>query len=116
MVTLNCMLILFGSAGLIQAKTYTKDYGELWYRIDFSMLAPFFLLANWTIAYIYMKAVIETRALLDKQIHQNNFAKLHSVSKSKRKLKLASFLVLIVCLALGIAQFASFYTPGFKLA
>jgi len=54
-------------------------------------------LSHWMIAYIYLKVIIEARALLDPTIYSDNKQKLQEVSNSKRTLQIGTAVVVLLC-------------------
>jgi hypothetical protein len=105
LVALLVLLFLAGSTSIIGEAGYKLKVTSGWYYLVNSTQWAFQILTHWTVAYIYTKVVIETRALLDKDIHLNNQQKLATVEGTKRKLKLAWVPVILLSLVPTVLEY-----------
>ena len=73
------------------------------YGINFWFL--FSILSHWTVAFIYMTAIIETRALTDRAVYFDNAAKLQQVQASKTWLYVATVVMILLGVADGVVDY-----------
>jgi hypothetical protein len=111
MIVLYLMLLVIGISMLVAVAGFDKYYDKLWFQILYSSIFAEEIIIDWTIAYDYTKVTIETRALLDKEIHLNNFRKLQKVDNQKRLLGLAWIPLVALSLIVAALEFWAFHTP-----
>jgi hypothetical protein len=56
-------------------------------------------LAHWAVTHTYIKASIEMRAMLDKQVHLNSVLRLLEIEKQKKRLQIGNYFAIFFCVA-----------------
>ena len=75
-------------------------------------------LCHWLVTQTYIKVAFETKQLLDKDIYQNNREKLLNVTRFRRRMRLANFIVITAillasaCIWLGYSGQGAIYFIG----
>lgn len=66
------------------------------------------VVSHWLVAYAYLRVIFDMEALLDKETHMSNYAKIDEISQNKKKLIVASVVAISVCLLDGLACYFGF--------
>jgi hypothetical protein len=93
------------------AQLWLKDHNVLHNvtRIFYGFRSTFRLYAHWLVCYTYLKVILDTRALLDKNIYFNNTDTLRQVSLHSFYLKLLSAFILVICVVQGYTSALATY-------
>ena len=59
-------------------------------------------LAHWAVTHTYIKASIEMRAMLDKQVHLNSVLRLLEIEKQKKRLQIGNYVAIFFDLLVSL--------------